>query len=240
MTGHNRSSRAFTLVELLVVIGIIALLIAVFLPVLIKARRAGEWTLCSSNLKQIGAAIILYTNDNKGYGPRVASGMYGHFPDDWIWWQINPTGLAPGAPYRLEEAPLSRYFKVKGDKLKATYRCPSDPGAEYRQSVKAEGPFRYSYTMNTNFLGPNTTQMVDNRKKLTAVHRPSEKVILVEEEEDTINDGRWAFNPNDVNGSDKVSDRHSGKGNILFCDTHVERLTPKDAATKAMYYDPWN
>ncbi len=81
----KRRPQAFTLVELLVVIGIIALLISILLPALTKARAAAQSTVCLSNLHQIMLGARVYITDNRGRfpyqyaGPKSASAL----PSSW-------------------------------------------------------------------------------------------------------------------------------------------------------------
>src|SRR4051794_33672760 len=66
-SGGRSPGRGFTLVELLVVIGIVAVLIAILLPALSKAQSQSRTVACLSNLRQLDASLIMYVNDNKGH-----------------------------------------------------------------------------------------------------------------------------------------------------------------------------
>src|SRR5690242_18942580 len=87
-SSRRRLIRAFTLTELSVVIGIIALLIAILLPSLRKARESANRVKCMSNLRSLGQANLMYTNHNRGSLPFPAR-TTDYQNEDFLWWQVN-------------------------------------------------------------------------------------------------------------------------------------------------------
>jgi len=121
--------RGFTLIELLVVLTILGLLAAMLFPVFAKVRENGRRTVCLSNERQLGIAMMQYTDDNDGLW------------HEWAWEKVSETGWAHDAAYPYVQSA-------------ASFRCPDDPSPDYVRAtplfpaLKPATP--NSYAINSN------------------------------------------------------------------------------------------
>ncbi len=232
--------RAFTLVELLVVIGIIAVLMAILLPALAGAREAAKATVCASNLRQLVTASLNYATENDGYWPPA------HF--DFIlqnrhrWHGTRPTDTAPFEPVG---GSLDRYLTA--GESRGVRRCPSfEPtglgfeasaggygyNAAYLGSSDADPP--YSPAQLAGLTVAQQDELVGNvPAKVSQVAHPTEKIAFTDAAIATgegIIEYSFAEPPRSADGaggypsSPSIHFRHGGavpRANVAWADGHA-------------------
>ncbi len=201
----------FTLIELLVVIAIIAILAAMLLPALSKAREKARQAVCMSNLKQIGVGMLMYLDDWNGYFPK------------------NPLDTGAGHCWDMQIADYISYkHPTTAQWGPPIFHCPS---ARINPAVGYAGASR-GYFMNfyvaMNYDGIN--------EKIGRIPRPSELGVIFELQEVAYNPPAEHF----VGGSSAnreyitiwsdnykyLAYRHNGGMNFLCADGHVEWTKP--------------
>ena len=206
--------RAFTLIELLVVIAIIAILAGLLFPVFAQAREAGRKAACTSNLRQLGNAFQMYSQDYDeqlpstwdgagGVGMTSGSGGWMHFTNF-----RNPVG-------KMEPDQGALYSYVKNTGI---FTCPSDAG-------------RLGNTYAINSLLSTGTPVLGYHAglSLAALQAPASTFLLVEEGGDnghpnTTDDAYYNVFVN------FLAWRHSRGGLFLLGDGHVKHLKPGQVA----------
>jgi prepilin-type N-terminal cleavage/methylation domain-containing protein len=217
-------SSGFTLVELLVVIGIIALLIAILLPALSRARESANQIKCGSNLRQIGMAMFMYTSDNAGYFPAAARADRQELNDYVYWqqpstyWDSNLFSVALGNPRSLDNGALVKYMGRHFNPQ--AWTCPSDDPASHLATytlVPGVYPhYPYSYTMNylldSTYDSSGSTAWMGGVMKISRIHHAAATIMMGEEATSTVNDGSWVMvsspDNNPTPGPDFLAVRH--------------------------------
>lgn len=246
----NFKKKAFTLIELLVVIAIIAILASILFPVFGRARENSRRSVCQSNLKQVGLAVLAYTQD---YDEKFPIGNYfsgdstniGNIP----WQQVVDPYIKGG---------YTGGTVANADKAKSVYVCPSYAFSDPKNAIRRPSS---SYGLNyhlTKFYGSIATGGVVGNdpewnappKSIASIQEAARVVLAAE-----ISGGRVTTTGNDTDnypatgnvtsqiwkafGTNWVTgrNRHFGGSNYLFSDGHVKWVkTPDPSYTGEITY----
>lgn len=211
--------RIFTLIELLIVVGIIAILAGMLMPALNKARQATLASACRSNLRQQGLAFFSYADDNKGHYPVFVQHFNeGESLQPWTTLLLNPY---LGIEGRCIENYFNPRFKAKSSNAtpyngsKAFY-CPAQDNTAAAS--------RYSdYGAKRNVWKPEW-----HRLKITQLKKPSASLLRC----DSVYGVGVKFGIIGISHMNHLPFRHLQKNNALYFDGHVSGFTRKDLPKK--------
>lgn len=225
----QRTRPGFTLIELLVVIAIIAILAAMLLPALNRAKLKAHGISCMNNLRQLQVAWFMYVQDNHDRLPGVSGGGYAS-SDTWVsgWLDFNNNNTHNTNILYLTDARYSQigpYVKSAG-----VFRCPADQSTAFFGTQRL--PRVRSVSMNCwmNYLfdvAIGQDQYIIIRKYSEIINpSPAMAWVLIDEREDSINDGLFQTDLKNRGASARIVDYpagyHGNAAGILFADGHAE------------------
>ena len=248
----QKTSSGFTLIELLVVIAIIAILAAMLLPALTRAKAKAAQVYCLNNLKQLGLALTTYVGDSSDQMPASASNGQGWHAEDWIYWRVNnPTyplsvlmnsplvrALGTGGSTNLFLCPSQKTF-LGNNGYGFSYSFNGGMALEFPDAGAAGSPSPFKYTTIRNPV--NKFMFVEEPAGLTATECPGPAIAAgTELASSFLDDGRWEPSPEDQPFKHNlISIRHhpggvNEGGNVSFADGHAQ-LTPWYQGTNDLY-----
>jgi prepilin-type processing-associated H-X9-DG protein len=212
------AARAFTLVDLLVVMAIVAILAGLLLPALSRSKAAGKSAKCLSNLRQMTIAAHLYIGDNADSYPSAyynaqVNGVTWSYNWDFTTIESNPSRVIPGVLWQ----------GLGAEKIQ---QCPAFSGAADWLSDPYTG-----YNYNTSYIGHGQAESIPAPAKGGDVRHTAQTALFGDGQysqgADKFMRAPWP-NPGDQNFSGRWAGtqgfRHLQRSNTAFCDGHAESL----------------
>ncbi len=233
-----RKKGNFTLIELLIVIAIIAILAGMLLPMLNKARQTAMSISCTNNLKTIGTAETMYTNDNQEWLLPLNLFNATSHPHQGLWFSVLAGMEKDGKTKGTYGVKLGYQWTDGAVKYRnGTFNCPSEP-MPCDTSIPYSQSFYYThYAANRELVGELGASWKSRR--LSMVYTPTQTLF--------VGDSAYSSGWNAFAGSYAVKYRHGGKdprmnpawnsdypfnlkggGNLLYVDGHVDNKRPND------------